>query len=138
MRSVGEDKGWDGDFALLSGPAEDLGSSSSGTERLKCTRSNVERRVTGGDDGDDDQCVDDAGSSRNASTLECDGEGRSGGLGLGTKELRVVGRNVEGDEEDRAQVEDEDTVEDGPDRNRNCLAWILGLCCGQGNTLAPA
>ncbi|KAI3487298.1 hypothetical protein L1887_48883 [Cichorium endivia] len=132
---VGEHERRDGDLALGRGPSEDLGCPASSTERLQGSGGDVKRRVARRDDREDDKRVDQARSRSDAAVLERDGEWGGGSLALGADELRVVGRHVERDEEDRSEVQHQDAVEDGANGQRHGSGGILGLGCGDADTL---
>jgi hypothetical protein len=64
--------------------------------------------------------------------LEHHRERREGNVAfIGVQQIGVGVADQSADHEDRADVEQQDAPEHGPDRLWNALAWVTGLCRGQ-------
>ena len=108
-------------------------------ETVQGTAGNVEIRVGGGEDKDEDTSVDDTGKVGDAGNLGGDDKGRGAGTGLvlvvGKCQVgRVVGHN-HSDEEHTETVEEEDTVEGKLDGLGDAAARVLGLAGGDTDEL---
>lgn len=99
---------------------------------------NVEIRVGGGEDEEQDAGVDDVGQHLDTGKLGGDDEGTGAGTGLlavGKGELLGVVGDNHADEEDTEAVEDQDTVEGQLDGLGNAAARVLGLASGDTDQL---
>lgn len=125
----GREEGVDGHAAAV-GLAEDGRRGAVGCETVQGAAGDVEIRVGGREDEEQDGRVEDVGEGVDVRELDGDDEGRGGSTGrgaVGEGELGVVVRHDHADEEDADDVENEDTVEGELDGARNRLSGILGL-----------
>lgn len=131
----GDDEGVDGDAAAV-GAGEDGGGFALAREPVDGTSGDVEVRVGGGEDEEEDAAVEDVGEDLDAGQLDGDDEGRgSCGAGFPGREdqaLGVVG-DQGADEQNADHVEEEDPVEGEFDGARDRLARVLGLADGHAD-----
>lgn len=108
-------------------------------ETVERSAGDVEIRVGGGEDEDENAGVDDVGENADTGELGSDDEGRRVGartrLGVGEGELGRVVRDDHADEEDAQAVEDEDTVKGELNGLGDAAARVLGLSGGDTNQL---
>jgi len=113
--------------ATLGAATEDVRHLTLKSERVEGSRRSVKVRVSRRPCGDEEYGIRDRGQSRNTGVNDGDDERRLS-RGSGTVEqIRVVGRDEDGDDEDTANVEDEEAIEDTLDRSGNGLTWVLSL-----------
>ena len=131
----GDGEGIDGDAAAV-GAGEDGGRFALARETVNGTSGDVEVRVSGGEDEEEDAGVEDVGKDANAGQLDRDDEGgggcRAGFLGREDQALGVVG-DQGADKQNADHVEEQDTVEGELDGARDRLAWVLGLADGHSD-----
>lgn len=108
-----KEKRWVGNATFV-GSLEDGGSSVIGGQAVESSAGNVQVRVGGGKDKDQNAGVDDVRQDLDAGDGGGDDERRSVGTGallVGEGELGAVVRNNHADKEDAEAVEEEDTEE---------------------------
>jgi len=99
-----------------------------GGEGVKGTRTDVEIRVGGGEDEEEDGTVDDIGKNFDVGALNSENERRSGGRGRflrSGEKCRIVRPYEQTDYKDRSDVEDQETPEGTLDSLGNGLARIF-------------
>lgn len=119
----------DGDAAAV-GLAEDGRGRAVRGEAVEGAAGDVEIRVGGGEDEEQDGGVEDVRERVDLGERDGDdeGRGRRAGVGaVGERELLVVVGHEHADEEDADEVEDDDTVERELDRARDRLPRVLGF-----------
>jgi hypothetical protein len=121
----------------LVGLGEELGSVALNSLTVKRTAGNVEIGVGGGEDEDQDAGVENAREFLDAGFVNGNNEGRSGGGALVTVlrvyslvQLSAVVRHAHSKEENREDVEHNDTPESELDGARDITARVLGLTHG--------
>lgn len=125
----GDGEGVDGDAAAV-GAGEDGGRFALARETVNSPSGDVQIRVSGGEDEEEDAAVENVGKDANAGQLDGDDEG--GGscgaslLGREDQAFGVVG-DQGADEQNADHIKEKNPVEGELDGARDRLAWVLGL-----------
>ena len=105
-------------------------------EHEEHARGGVEARVASGEHRGEDHGVHERGGREQARVLEDEREGAHGDVGHVVPEKARVGvRNDQADDEDREDVEEQDSPEDLSDGLGNVLLGMLGFACGDADEL---
>lgn len=116
--------------SLFVGSGKDFGRMLLDGQSVECSRGNVQIRVGGAEDEDQNASIENGRQGGNTSQFdggnERRGSGGGGGLG-GQGQLRAVVWNNHAQEQDREDVEDTDTPEGQLDGTRDVAAWVLRL-----------
>lgn len=115
---------------ILVGATEDGGSIAVGSQTVQRTASNVQVGVASREDKNQDTGVEDVVQGVDASDLDGNDEGRGGSVGssgVGEDKLWGVVGHAHANQQNREDVEDEDTEEGQANGTRDRLARVLGL-----------
>lgn len=97
------------------------------------TRSRVNVGVSGGENNEEKDSIDQARKDLDTGKLSCDNEGRGGGIRSAGEKVLVGVRHQETNEEDAEDEEEENSVEGLADGRWDSFAWVLGLACCNTN-----